>query len=194
MRPDRATIAYCSRIKECWKDLPIIIGGVEASLRRFAHYDYWSDEVRRSILFDSQADLLVYGMGEIQIRRIAELLAKGAPIEGLKDLRGTVYRTNEVPEISGKFVELPSFEEVVSDTGRFAEAFRMQDAEQDSFHGKTVVQRHGAVLRIDSTLGTGSRFAITFPANRLRTPVPTGVMPARRDAVAAPSSATAATP
>ena len=144
MRPDRATIAYCSRVKECWKDLPVIIGGVEASLRRFAHYDYWSDEVRRSILFDSQADLLVYGMGELQMRRIADLLARGVPSGKLKDLRGTVYRTNEFPEISGKFVELPSYEEVVADKQRFAEAFRMQDAEQDAFHGKTVVQRHGA--------------------------------------------------
>ena len=144
MRPDRATIAYCSRVKECWKDLPVITGGVEASLRRFAHYDYWSDEVRRSILFDSQADLLVYGMGELQIRRIADLLARGVPVGRLRDLRGTVYRTNEFPEIGGKFVELPSYEEVAADKQRFAEAFRMQDAEQDAFHGKTVVQRHGS--------------------------------------------------
>ena len=86
MRPDRATIAYCSRLKECWKDLPLVIGGVEASLRRFAHYDYWSDEVRRSILFDSQADLLVYGMGELQIRRIAEALAEGVSIGQLTEI------------------------------------------------------------------------------------------------------------
>ncbi len=143
MRPDRATIVYCSRIRECWKDIPLIIGGVEASLRRFAHYDYWSDEVRRSVLFDSQADLLVYGMGERQIAEIAELLAKGVPVERIRNIRGTSYRTNIVPELSGKFVEIPSFEEVLADKRRFAEAFREQYAEQDPFSGKTVLQRHG---------------------------------------------------
>ena len=80
MRPDRATIVYSSRVRECWRDVPIVIGGVEASLRRFAHYDYWSDEVRRSILYDSQADLLVYGMGELQVRAVADGLAGGTPV------------------------------------------------------------------------------------------------------------------
>ncbi|NLB83725.1 MAG: YgiQ family radical SAM protein, partial [Synergistaceae bacterium] len=99
LRPDRATIAYCSRIRECWKDIPLVIGGVEASLRRFAHYDYWSDSVRRSMLFDSQADLLVYGMGEKTIVEIADLLDRGAPVENLKTLRGTACRVSSPPEI-----------------------------------------------------------------------------------------------
>ena len=141
MRPDRATIAYCSRLKECWKDLPLVIGGVEASLRRFAHYDYWSDEVRRSILFDSQADLLVYGMGELQIRRIAEALAEGVSIGQLTDVPGTVWRTKD-PEAAERCVVCPSFEEVSVDKKLFAEAFVKQDREQDPFSGRSVAQKH----------------------------------------------------
>ena len=142
MRPDRATIAYCSRLKECWKDLPLVIGGVEASLRRFAHYDYWSDEVRRSILFDSQADLLVYGMGELQIRRIAEALAEGISVGRLTDVPGTVWRTKE-SDTAERCVVCPSFEEVSVDKKLFAEAFVKQDREQDPFSGRAVAQKHG---------------------------------------------------
>ena len=90
-RPDRATIVYCNRIREAYGDIPLIIGGLEASLRRFAHYDYWSDSVRRSILVDSRADLLTYGMGENILLRIARLLDKGVPIRKIRDVRGTVY-------------------------------------------------------------------------------------------------------
>lgn len=142
MRPDRATIVYCSRLKECWKDLPLVIGGVEASLRRFAHYDYWSDEVRRSILFDSQADLLVYGMGELQIRRIAEALAEGISVGRLTDVPGTVWRTKE-SDTAERCVVCPSFEEVSVDKKLFAEAFVKQDREQDPFSGRAVAQKHG---------------------------------------------------
>ena len=92
-RPDRAVIVYCNRIREAYGDVPIIIGGLEASLRRFAHYDYWSDQVRRSILVDSRADLLSYGMGEKSIVRIAKLLDKGVPVKKIQDVRGTVYLT-----------------------------------------------------------------------------------------------------
>ena len=91
LRPDRATIVYCNRIREAYGDIPIIIGGLEASLRRFAHYDYWEDRVRRSILVDSRADLLTYGMGENILRRIARLLDKGVPIKKIRDVRGCVY-------------------------------------------------------------------------------------------------------
>ena len=90
-RPDRAVIVYCNRIREAYSDSPIIIGGLEASLRRIAHYDYWDNKVRHSILTDSGADILTYGMGENILRRIAALLDKGVPIKKIRDVRGTVY-------------------------------------------------------------------------------------------------------
>ena len=90
-RPDRAVIVYSNRIREAYGDVPIILGGLEASLRRFAHYDYWDDKVRRSVLVDSTADLLTYGMGEKILLRIAELLSRGVPIKKIRDVRGTVY-------------------------------------------------------------------------------------------------------
>ena len=99
LRPDRATIVYCNRIREAYGDVPIIIGGLEASLRRLAHYDYWSDKVRRSILVDSRADILTYGMGENILRRIAELLDKGVPIKKIRDVRGTVYLCDKDDEV-----------------------------------------------------------------------------------------------
>ena len=90
-RPDRAVIVYCNRIREAYGDIPIIIGGLEASLRRFAHYDYWDDKIRRSIIFDSQADLISYGMGEKQTVEIARRLANGEPISALHDIKWTCY-------------------------------------------------------------------------------------------------------
>jgi uncharacterized radical SAM protein YgiQ len=90
-RPDRAVIVYSNRIREAYGDVPIIIGGLEASLRRFAHYDYWDDRVRRSVLIDSRADILAYGMGEKIITRIATLLDKGVPVRKIRDVRGTVF-------------------------------------------------------------------------------------------------------
>ena len=92
-RPDRAVIVYCNRIREAYKDIPIVIGGIEASLRRFAHYDYWSDKVRRSILLDSKADLLIYGMGEKTIIQVAEMFKYGSKISNLTSIRGTCYIT-----------------------------------------------------------------------------------------------------
>jgi len=148
-RPDRATVAFCSRVKECWKDVPLVIGGVEASLRRFAHYDYWSDEVRRSVLFDSQADILVYGMGEKQIKEIAELLDRGVPAGSIRSVRGTMYRAPSLPE-KGRVVEVPSFEEAAAEKVKFAEAFRLEYLEQDPFHGRTVAQRHGTTFVIQN--------------------------------------------
>lgn len=93
LRPDRATIVYCNRVREAYGDIPILIGGLEASLRRCAHYDYWDDRVRRSILVDSGADILMYGMGERSIVRLAELLRKGVPVKKIRDVRGTAYIT-----------------------------------------------------------------------------------------------------
>ena len=142
LRPDRATIVYSNKIRECWKDIPIIIGGVEASLRRFAHYDYWSDSLRRSILLDSDGDLLVYGMGEKQIGEIASLLDRGVPVESIRFARGTMFKTASLPEDEG-IVAVPSWEEVSARKDRFAEAFRLQYREQDPFHGRKVAQRFG---------------------------------------------------
>ncbi|WP_346354268.1 YgiQ family radical SAM protein [Azotosporobacter soli] len=141
-RPDRATLVYCSRIRELWKNIPLIIGGIEASLRRFAHFDYWTNKVRRSILIDSRADLLVYGMGERQIQEIAEQLASGIRPGNIFQVAGTCYRTETLENV-WDYVEIPAFEEVKDDRKAFGEAFRLQYAEQDPMRGKPVVQNHG---------------------------------------------------
>ncbi|MDR1731026.1 MAG: YgiQ family radical SAM protein [Synergistaceae bacterium] len=143
LRPDRATIVYCQKIREIWGNIPLIIGGIEAGLRRFAHYDYWSDALRRSILVDSQADLLVYGMGERPILEIAAALAEGFPVGALREVRGTCYIAEE-EELSLPFLELPSWEQVRADKRAFAEAFRLTSQEQDPIRGKTLVQRYDA--------------------------------------------------
>ncbi|MDR2522854.1 MAG: YgiQ family radical SAM protein [Synergistaceae bacterium] len=141
LRPDRATIVYCQKIREIWGRIPLIVGGIEASLRRFVHYDYWSDALRRSILADCQADLLVYGMGERQILEIAERLAKYHPVDSIRDVRGTCYLSDSA-DFPGPSVELPSWEAVRGDDkGAFAEAFRLASFEQDPIRGKTLVQR-----------------------------------------------------
>ena len=140
-RPDRATIVYCNRIREAWPGIPLVIGGIEASLRRLAHYDYWDNKVRRSILLDSRADLLVYGMGEKQVEEIALRLAKGEAIGQLTDILGTVYAVGEKPPATA--VCLPGFDEVSTDKHKYAEAFRLAYGEQDPFRGKILVQPHG---------------------------------------------------
>ena len=148
-RPDRATIVYCNRIRELWKNIPLIIGGIESSLRRFAHYDYWSDSVRRSILVDSKADLLVYGMGEKQIKEIAYLLKQGFPVSNIREIQGTCYIANSLEHL-WDYIEIPSYEIVSSDKKAFAEAFKIQYLEQDSIRGKTVVQNHGEYYLIQN--------------------------------------------
>lgn len=142
MRPERATIVYCNRIREAWKNIPIIIGGIEASLRRFAHYDYWSDSVRRSILIDSRADLLIYGMGEKQITEIAAQLAAGIKVEDIRFVQGTAYRTLSLEHL-WDYVEVPTYTEVSTDKKKFAEAFKIEYEEQDALRGKTIAQNHG---------------------------------------------------
>ena len=117
LRPDRATLVYCNRVRELWKDVPLIIGGIEASLRRIAHYDYWSNDVRRSILIDSRADLLVYGMAETQTELIASLLATGTPVSEIRNVPGTCWKTHDAEE-AGEAVSLPSFDEVSKCCGR----------------------------------------------------------------------------
>ncbi|WP_127165927.1 YgiQ family radical SAM protein [Veillonella sp. CHU732] len=139
-RPDRATVVYANRMREAFKGVPVVIGGIEASLRRFAHYDYWSDTVRRSILMDSKADVLIYGMGEKQIREIAEALDKDQLQKRLPAIKGICYVANTVPENA---IECPSYEAISADKEVFAKAFKMQFDEQDPYYGKTVVQGHG---------------------------------------------------
>ena len=141
-RPDRAVIVYCNRIREAFKDIPIIIGGIEASLRRFAHYDYWSDKVRRSILLDSKADLLSYGMGEKTIIQIAEMFKYGSKISDMTDIRGTCYVTKNIDNLSN-YIEVPSFEEVSTDKKAYGEAYKEEYYEQDSIRGHMIVQKHG---------------------------------------------------
>ncbi|WP_207753550.1 YgiQ family radical SAM protein [Sporosalibacterium faouarense] len=138
-RPDRATIVYSQKAKEAYPDVPIILGGIEASLRRFAHYDYWDDSVRRSILLDAKADLLVYGMGEKQIVEIAEALDSGIPVEEITYIKGTVYKTMDKNR-PFKPVILPSYEEILESKRKYAESFMSQHDNMDSIHGKTLVE------------------------------------------------------
>lgn len=140
-RPDRATLVYSNRMKEAYRDVPLIIGGIEASLRRFGHYDYWSDTVRRSILVDSKADVLIYGMGELQIIELAEALDQNRFEESLPNIRGICYMSKDIPSID--CVECPSFEEIKVDKMAFADAFRIQYDEQDPFYGRPIVQKYG---------------------------------------------------
>ncbi|MBM7870521.1 putative radical SAM protein YgiQ [Clostridium pascui] len=141
-RPDRAVIVYSNRAREAYKDVPIIIGGIESSLRRFAHYDYWDDKIRRSVLLDSKADLLIYGMGEKIIIQVADLLKYGMDISKINNVLGTVYSTKDISHLNN-FVEIPSFEECVEDKKSYAESFKLSYYEQDAIRGKTVVQKHG---------------------------------------------------
>ena len=149
-RPDRAVIVYCSRIREAFGDVPIIIGGLEASLRRFAHYDYWDDAVRRSILVDSGADLLSYGMGERSILRIAQLLDKGVPIRKIHDVRGTVYLTTPEDKLHFEAVGGYDYENLRHDKRLYARAFGMQYREQDSITGKAITEKYGNRLLVQN--------------------------------------------
>lgn len=142
-RPDRATIVYCNRIREAYGDIPLVIGGIEASLRRFAHYDYWSDQVRKSILVDSGADLLVYGMSERQIVKVADAINDGFDPKYISFIDGTCYMADSLDEVYVDYVLTPSFEEIKKDKVKFAQAFKIQEGEQDPFRGKAIVQPHG---------------------------------------------------
>lgn len=140
LRPDRPTIVYCNKLREAFsKDIPIVIGGIEASLRRFAHYDYWQDKVRRSILCDAQANLLSYGMGERSIVQIADRLRSGIPIREIRDVPGTCYLTKEPDEIANQ-IRLASFREICGDKRKYAQNCRVEYEEQNPFHGKNLVE------------------------------------------------------
>ena len=143
LRPDRASIVYANRIKEAFPGLPVILGGLEASLRRFAHYDYWEDKVRRSVLVDSKADLLVYGMGERATREIAARLKSGADISEITDVRGTAFLASEISACRFPYVECPSCEAVRESKWDYAIAAKIQYEEHDPIRGRAVIQRHG---------------------------------------------------
>ncbi len=142
-RPDRAVIVYCNRIREAYGDVPIIIGGLEASLRRFAHYDYWDDRVRRSILVDSRADILIYGMGEKIITRIASLLDKGVPVRKIRDVRGCVFLGKRGDQIHFEYTVTGDYEELKTDKVLYAKAFATQYKNTDSVRGKAIVEYYG---------------------------------------------------
>ncbi|MBQ7871989.1 MAG: YgiQ family radical SAM protein, partial [Oscillospiraceae bacterium] len=137
-RPDYATIVYCNLIRRTYPKIPILIGGIEASLRRLAHYDFWSDKLKRSILLDSQADLLLYGMGERAIVEAADALNSGLEAKDLTFLAGTAYRTTD-PDMD-EAILLPSYEELCADKRRYAESFYIQYRNTDPFTAKRLIE------------------------------------------------------
>ncbi|MDY3846624.1 MAG: YgiQ family radical SAM protein [Eubacteriales bacterium] len=142
-RPDRAVIVYCNRIREAYGDVPIIIGGLEASLRRFAHYDFWEDRVRRSILVDSRADILTYGMGENIMIRLAKLLERGIPVKKIRDVRGCVYLAKKGDKVFFDSIETYDYDVLKTDKAAYADAFATQYKNNDSIHGKAVIEYYG---------------------------------------------------
>ncbi|BBO68267.1 YgiQ family radical SAM protein [Desulfosarcina alkanivorans] len=150
MRPDRALIVYANRVRQAFKDVPVVVGGIEASTRRLAHYDYWDNRVRRSILFDARADMLVYGMGELQIVEIARRLSAGEAIDRLDHIPGTAVIRKD-PAFLGDAVTLPSCEVVADSREQFNRAFALFYREQNPVTARPVVQAHG------------DRFAVVYP-------------------------------
>ncbi|HEX2986008.1 MAG TPA: YgiQ family radical SAM protein [Caproiciproducens sp.] len=150
LRPDRAVIVYAKKIKQIYPDIPVIIGGLEASLRRFAHYDYWDDAIRPSILLDSDADLLTYGMGEKQTIEIASRLNAGEPVSTLTDIRGTCYAVPTKEYHPAPAVECPSFKQVCQSKKEYAVSCRKQQEEQDAVRGRKIIQRHGGQILVQN--------------------------------------------
>ncbi len=140
LRPDRATVVYANRAREAFPGCPVVIGGLEASLRRFAHYDYWDDAVRRSILFDAPADLLVYGMGESATREIARRLKRKVPVSEITDVPGTAFIAPDGGACAFRRVECPSYEEVCADRAAYARATKIEYDEHDPIRGRAVLQ------------------------------------------------------
>ena len=149
LRPDRAVTVYSNRIREAYKDVPIIIGGIEASLRRLSHYDYWSDSVKRSVLLDSGADLLVYGMGEKAIIEIADSLKSGIPVEEITFINGTIYKTKD-KERPYNPIFLPTYNEVVSSKQKYGESFKIQYENTDSKSARTLVEQYDTVYVVQN--------------------------------------------
>lgn len=150
LRPDRAVIVYANRIREAYGDVPIILGGLEASLRRFAHYDYWDDRVRRSVLVDSRADILTYGMGENILRRIAALLDKGVPVRKIRDVRGCVYLAARGDKIPFEAITTADYDELKTDKALYARSFATQYRNNDAIHGKAIVEYYGDKMLVQN--------------------------------------------
>jgi len=150
LRPDRATIVYSNRAKEAYKDIPVILGGIEASLRRLAHYDYWDNKVRRSILLDSKADILVYGMGETPLIEVAEALESGIPIEEITFIKGTVYKTKDINR-PYKPIILPSYDEIIESKKKYAESFMIQYENMDAISAKPLVEPYKNVYVVQNS-------------------------------------------
>ncbi len=142
LRPDRAVIVYGNLIRKSYKKIPMIIGGIEASLRRLGHYDYWSEQVKRSILLDSGADLISYGMGEHSIVEIADALASGIDVKDITFIRGTVYKSKSIDQVQDAIL-LPDFEEIKNDKREYAKSFAVQYKNTDPFQAKTLVENYG---------------------------------------------------
>lgn len=140
MRPDRATIVYCNRVREAFGDIPILIGGVEASLRRFAHYDYWDNKIRNSCLVDSGADILMYGMGEKSVVEIADCLNSGMSVKDITYVKGTCYMSDSDDVLEG--IKIPSLSECIESKQSYADSCRIQYYEQNPYTGKILIQQH----------------------------------------------------
>ena len=149
-RPDRATIVYCNMIRRFYSDIPIVIGGIEASLRRLGHYDYWDNQVRRSILLDSQADILLYGMGEHSIIEVADALNSGLEVKDITFIKGTVYKTKELQD-GYDFITLPDYKEIVKSKESYAKSFYLQYCNTDPFSAKPLVEPYGNVYVVQNT-------------------------------------------
>lgn len=149
-RPDRAVTVYSNIIRRLYPDSVIIIGGLEASLRRFAHYDYWKNTVMPSVLFDSKADIISYGMGELQTIEMAKRLSEGYPVEALYDIRGICYAVKTSDYVPKTVIELPSYERVCESKKDYAIAARKELEEADAVRGKTLIQRHGNCILIQN--------------------------------------------
>lgn len=141
LRPDYATVVYCNLIRQTYKKNPIIIGGIEASLRRLSHYDYWSNKVKRSILIDSGADLISYGMGEHSIVEIADALNSGMDVSDITYIRGTVYKAKSLENLYDDYIRLPDFEQIADDKKTFAQSFYTQYCNTDPYVAKTLVEK-----------------------------------------------------
>ena len=146
-RPDYATIVYCNLIKQTYKDVPIIIGGIEASLRRLAHYDYWSDKVKHSVLIDSGADIISYGMGEHSIVEIADALNSGIDVSDITFIKGTVFKTKSLDNLYD-YIQLPDYETISTDKKAYAESFYTQYINTDPFTAKVLVEKYKEKLYV----------------------------------------------
>ncbi len=146
-RPDRAVIVYSNRAREAYKDVPVIIGGIEASLRRLGHYDYWSDKVRRSILLDAKADLLIYGMGERAVVAIAEALEAGIDVKDITWIEGTCYKAKSFEQDEDTAV-LPSYEEITESKEAYCRSFAMAYRNNDDINGKRLVEKYADSLYV----------------------------------------------